>query len=343
MMSLKPVSSSVVVESPGEYSAMSMPKVQAPQLPLPMTTPFSEAAIFDDDIFMASVDESIWSPIDDVSNDHSIRSSRLINLPGEKGVSRPDYVNGVGALPDSDALNLYYMHFHESHPILLPRKFLFKYLFEQYPPYLKNMMRLIGSQYKSKASIEVQQKAIDQELSSENSKSGYLVQSLLLSSILYHQNNKQEQAKQTIDTAVEIALDLGMHLEQFAADNGCGSRYLEECWRRTWWELYVVDGLLKLYAQLPPRRWNLEMGVLLPVDDHADLEMTVCMETWRGNGVMADCSLSGSAEVSYIKLLSRKSFCQKRNCLLIFCIQDRCGETDWQDSSTWQPRTRRRQ
>ena len=44
-----------------------------------------------------------------------------------------------------------------------------------------------------------------------------------------------------LSTAVDVALSIGLHQKTFATNNGQNSMVLEECWRRTWWELYVLD------------------------------------------------------------------------------------------------------
>ena len=44
-----------------------------------------------------------------------------------------------------------------------------------------------------------------------------------------------------MDTAVKLALDLGMFHRGFATEHGHGDLMLTECWRRTWWTLYIVD------------------------------------------------------------------------------------------------------
>ena len=52
-----------------------------------------------------------------------------------------------------------------------------------------------------------------------------------------------EQATHTLDRAIDLALDLGMNRRSFAAERSFGVPVLAESWRRTWWELYVMDGM----------------------------------------------------------------------------------------------------
>jgi hypothetical protein len=60
------------------------------------------------------------------------------------------------------------------------------------------------------------------------------VQALLLYSIAVYWSNEIERALELLDNAICNALDLGMHLCEFAILNGNGDPVLEECWRRTW-------------------------------------------------------------------------------------------------------------
>jgi hypothetical protein len=75
-------------------------------------------------------------------------------------------------------------------------------------------------------------------------KDGYLVQALLLFVIGLDGNNEQLRALEVLTRVQRIAIELGMHQHDFAILNGRGLPVLEESWRRTWWELYVVNGLI---------------------------------------------------------------------------------------------------
>lgn len=173
------------------------------------------------------------------------------------------------------SLELYYLHFHRSHPILLPRNILFGASFEQFPSCLKKVMQFIGSHYLSKTLADRQLITVSEEVSAEKSRSGYMVQALLLYAIVLHARDDQSQAEKMVNAAFEMAINLGMHREEFATDHGCGSRYLEESWRKTWWELYVVDSMISLHMQIPFKRSTIDMSALLPNDEITDLDAVV--------------------------------------------------------------------
>ena len=72
---------------------------------------------------------------------------------------------------------------------------------------------------------------------------GFTVQALLLIAIATHSNDDFVYARKPLDEAVQLALEIGMNDQSFARDNGEGNPVLEESWRRTWWFLYMTDGI----------------------------------------------------------------------------------------------------
>lgn len=177
------------------------------------------------------------------------------------------------------SLGVYYRYFHDGHPILLPRKLLFSALFEQYPSYLKSMIQFIGSHYEFSASTETVSATIGHELSNETARDGYMVQALLLYAIALHARDEQTRARQILSSAIKIALELGMHREEFAVGHSYGSRHLAECWRRTVWELYVVDGMLSFHMHEQHRLFNEDIEAFLPCDEITESDMVVSSST----------------------------------------------------------------
>ena len=147
--------------------------------------------------------------------------------------------------------NLYYVHFHDGHPILLPRKYFPRHnRYWQYPNHLEVIMQFIGSHYDEAAPTDEYRHLANQVLSDQIPNDGYKVQALLLFAISLHARDEQKLAKEILGTAIDLALDLGMNRKEFCIDNGEGCRSLQESWRRTWWELYVMDGMLAALHQL---------------------------------------------------------------------------------------------
>ena len=74
---------------------------------------------------------------------------------------------------------------------------------------------------------------------------------MLLFAIGLHANGKQEYARQVLQNAIELALEIGMHRQSWILNNPDTSELAQESWRRTWWELYVVDGMMASSMQQP--------------------------------------------------------------------------------------------
>ncbi|KAG0647330.1 hypothetical protein D0Z07_7331 [Hyphodiscus hymeniophilus] len=97
---------------------------------------------------------------------------------------------------------------------------------------------------------------------------GFTVQALLLLAISIHCNNGFELARSLLDKTTSIALEIGMQFKYFAITHSNGDYVLEESWRRTWWGLYVVDGIFQAiqrsnYFAL----WVVQADVDLPCEE----------------------------------------------------------------------------
>ncbi|MCJ1468811.1 hypothetical protein MMC07_007441 [Pseudocyphellaria aurata] len=195
------------------------------------------------------------------------RPSSLVNETRDDRLPLLALIEDPKKMASMHSLRLYYQFFHDAHPILLPENLLLDSLFEQYPSYLKNVMHFIGSHYEFSTSTTTVCIAIGLELSNNNARDGFMVQALLLYAIALHARDEQVRARQTLSSAIEIALELGMHRGDFAMNNSHGSWHLAESWRRTIWELYVVDGMLTFHMHEPHRIFNEEIEVLLPCDE----------------------------------------------------------------------------
>jgi hypothetical protein len=106
-------------------------------------------------------------------------------------------------------------------------------------------MRYIGSHYYPDARFKEEfQPAAYTVLSDSTPRDGFKVQGLLLLAILEHAHGQEENAQLNMRVAIDLALELGMNRSSFACVSSKGSSVLAESWRRTFWELYVVEGLL---------------------------------------------------------------------------------------------------
>lgn len=70
---------------------------------------------------------------------------------------------------------------------------------------------------------------------------GFSVQTLLLLAIAIHAEDEREQARAILDRNICMALEIGMNHRAFAGMER--DPVLAESWRRTYWGLYVLDGV----------------------------------------------------------------------------------------------------
>jgi len=141
-------------------------------------------------------------------------------------------------------LDLYYTFFHKAHPCALPSPFLKTILDESHPgmALLLHVIQFIGSLYSPKlpsAPLEDQVKASMTQC--QQYEDGYVVQALVLYSTAVYWCDDRPRARELLDVAASKALRLGMNNKSFSYQNASGSPVLAECWRRTWWQLYLTD------------------------------------------------------------------------------------------------------
>lgn len=90
-----------------------------------------------------------------------------------------------------------------------------------------------------------------------------MVQCRALYSIALFWHGHTADSEREMSTATQLALDLGMFRREFATENAAGDSVLTECWRRTWWALYIVDAY---YAGTLGRKHLTVLGVETTVD-----------------------------------------------------------------------------
>ncbi|KAH8597919.1 hypothetical protein B0O99DRAFT_507770 [Bisporella sp. PMI_857] len=135
--------------------------------------------------------------------------------------------------------------------------------------HLEAVMRYIGSFYVSDAQkaslgLEAERAVYDTECPED----GFRVQALLILAIGLDGYTLLEKALQIVIHAQDLALKLGMNTRDYARLNGDGLTVLEESWRRTWWELYIVDGMIAGVHQKSTFRLNeIQADALLPCEE----------------------------------------------------------------------------
>lgn len=142
----------------------------------------------------------------------------------------------------------YYAHSFSSHPFLLPKDALFRHMRKtgQKLDHLVAAVRYVGALYldAGPARANYLDEALRLVHSPTTPKDGFLVQALLLLIVALDGSCDQDRARELLGEAEAVALEIGLNTRQFAAQHGRGNPVLEESWRRTWWDLYVIDGMV---------------------------------------------------------------------------------------------------
>ncbi|KAL3421413.1 hypothetical protein PVAG01_07858 [Phlyctema vagabunda] len=169
----------------------------------------------------------------------------------------------------SRCFEAYFSQFNDSHPFLLPRNQLLKLLKQKPMEHLEAAIRYIGSFYVKHAPTE------DLFLEAEKAiyrvdcpKDGFRVQALLLLAIGLDGYTTRDKALEILNEAEDLAMELGMHRRDYSLINGAEQRVLEESWRRTWWELFIVDGMIAaVHQESAFRLFNIVGDVPLPCEE----------------------------------------------------------------------------
>ena len=167
-------------------------------------------------------------------------------------------------------IEAFFYHFYPAHPFTLPRAGHMALRKDTPVGHLEAAMRYVGSFYVTQApKVALGLEAEQAVYQADCPKDGFRVQAMLILAIGLDGYTHQEKALQILIDAQALALEIGMNKREYASLYGNGSRSLEESWRRTWWELYVVDGMIAGVHQRStfPMK-DIGADVCLPCEEH---------------------------------------------------------------------------
>ena len=168
-------------------------------------------------------------------------------------------------------VDLYYSNFHAAHPILPPARCLPQ--LPSFPPSLDAIVKFIGAHFDDRVSIDARFATLRTALRAPEPNSYCKVQALILFSIVLHARNSRNEALDWLDMAIDAALELGLNDKRFSASHGISNPIVEESVRRTWWELYIVDGMIAaLHQKVDFRTSSVLTDVELPCDERMYLQ-----------------------------------------------------------------------
>lgn len=150
--------------------------------------------------------------------------------------------------PEDRCFDAFYHFFFGGHPFVLPKEVLLSVATDSSSNigHLIAAMRYIGSLYIDAGPTRARlfDEAIRLAYLPTCPKDGFLVQTLLMLIVGLDGNCEQERARQLLADCERIAVEICLNHRDFAATNGRGNPVFEESWRRTWWDLFVVDGMV---------------------------------------------------------------------------------------------------
>lgn len=167
----------------------------------------------------------------------------------------------------------FYHHYHASHPFLLPKDFLLRHIrgSGNTLDHLQAAIRYVGSLFIDAGPVRAiyLDEAIQMCYLPTTPKDGFLIQALLLLIVALDGSCEQERARALLGDCERIAIEIGLNTRQFAGANSRGIPVLEESWRRTWWDLYVCDGMIAgVHRATNFLLFDVAADVGLPCEEH---------------------------------------------------------------------------
>ncbi|EFQ24909.1 uncharacterized protein GLRG_00053 [Colletotrichum graminicola M1.001] len=168
-------------------------------------------------------------------------------------------------------LDSFYHHFHASHPFALPKEWLLRIMRDTNVEPLLATIRWIGSLFleAGPARAGFLDEALRLVQNPTVRRDGFFVQALVLLVVGLDGSCEQDRARDLLADAERTALEIGLHTRGFATQYGRGIPVLEESWRRTWWDLFVVDGMVAgVHRQTNFLLFDVPADAALPCEEH---------------------------------------------------------------------------
>lgn len=180
------------------------------------------------------------------------------------------------AAAEDPLVDLYYEHFHAFHPCVLPRQHIKTFMDDaskkaSLEP-LISVIRFIGSIFgrpDQSGQLKDHARRSTRDTPITPLARAFMVQARLLLSIALYWSCDRSESREVMDSAFWAASDLGMFRREFATENGEGDPVLEESWRRTWWQVYIVDAYFAVITRTPTfLAHGVETTVNLPCEEN---------------------------------------------------------------------------
>lgn len=210
------------------------------------------AAIHDDAM---PPDMSTTSPAE------SIPRSAGLNSGQQKKVSRYS----------ADLIDVFYSSFFPAHGFVVPRKLLLQCP-NIIPEELKAVLRYVGSHFQhtqfQQSLREAAFRITEQDVPIDP---GFKVHGLLCLAMVFMAGRVERAlGMRLLHQAIDIALTIGLHRKSYTANRPADHPLQAESWRRTYWDLYVVDTLLSALDGSKYTSRLQDVAADLPLPGHDD-------------------------------------------------------------------------
>lgn len=166
-------------------------------------------------------------------------------------------------------IDSFYENFYAAHPFIPPKELLLILSQQISLEPLLAAIRWIGSLYIDRDNSDSLLTDASHQIDGAPLRNGFLVQAMLLVIIGLDGNRQEKRARKLLEGARDISIQIKLNSDPFAVTNGQGIPILEESWRRTWWELYVVDALMSGVHQTNTFfLYDVPTDVALPCEEH---------------------------------------------------------------------------
>ncbi|EWY79899.1 hypothetical protein FOYG_16964 [Fusarium oxysporum NRRL 32931] len=205
--------------------------------------------------------------------------SQLRNSMNQRTNSQSEDIISISQVETSEANNhylivLYYQYIHPAHPFLLPQK-LYQENPTVFPDHLKRAIYFIASHHSS-SDTEQLRDASNTVFSSSIINDGFKVQSLILVTLASYERFQRDRGNRAFSTAINVTHRISLNSNAFCRDH---EPLFRESWRRTWWELYTIAGLISLISGTNIRL-SQPVSMTLPCDCEA---YDMCLVPHMGN------------------------------------------------------------
>ncbi|KAF1914215.1 hypothetical protein BDU57DRAFT_519081 [Ampelomyces quisqualis] len=165
--------------------------------------------------------------------------------PAQLNLNGTARLNRFGRLGPETAFQSFYHNFYNSHPFCLPEPRLLALFKDRQAPLLEYAVQFLGSSFIPSMPTDMYKEALDRNINNGNyPRDAFSVQALMLFAIGLHAHNEVPRAAQVFNVAQTLTLEIGLHRMEFALMHGGGDPQIEESWRRTWWSMYTVNGMM---------------------------------------------------------------------------------------------------